>query len=416
MQAKILIVDHQKLTRIFQGKIVEQIGHQPIFAESSMAAINALTCENVDLVVMNADLPDMDGYETCQLIRQLHQNVPVFLNLAFKSNEAIEKTFASGAQDFLCKPIIPAEFKARVNHWLLQSQNRVDLERQIKLYKKFIPEIFLGSNDGLSLHFDRTFDMACRKEEELSTMFVEVRNFSALSDHISSKECFNFLSNYFTKLEPVVSGFKGSVYQYQGDGILSIFPLNSGHTDNSLHSAVSLVDTVKIYNKGRERAGYQPIQVGVGLHTGPVSLGVAGTKLRMTSGAFGPTVNCASRCEALSGQYQADIIVTEYTMDQLSNPGAFLFRFLGKENIVGFHKPVGIYEVYNSNSPECRDEKVRNNAKIRQIVEALQGENAREIEGLLQELVKNSTHDPLPHFLQKAYFSQAKNKFYLSDN
>ena len=416
MQAKILIVDHQHLTRIFQGKIVEQIGHQAIYAESSTDAINSVSCDAIDLVVMNADLPDMDGYQTCQLIRQLPSHVPVILTIAVKSIESIEKAFASGAQDFLCNPIIPTELKARVNNWLSQSQHRADLEKKINLYKKFIPEVFIGSNNGLSLHFDRTFDMACRNEEELSTMFVDIRNFPSLSDHLSSKECFNFLSNYFTKLEPIVQSFKGSVYQYQGDGILSIFPLSSGHSDNSLHSAVSLVDAVKIYNRGRQRAGYQSIDVGVGLHTGPVSLGVAGTKQRMSSGVFGPTVNCASRCEALSEKYQADIIVTEFTLAQLANPGAFMFRFLGKENIAGFGKPVGIYEVYNSNSPACREEKVRNSSKIHQIIEGLQRVNAKEIEGLLEELVKTSTLDPLPLFLQKTYFSQAKNKFYLSDN
>ena len=136
----------------------------------------------------------------------------------------------------------------------------------------------------------------------------------------------------------------------------------------------------------------------------------------MVSGAFGPTVNCANRCEVLSNKFKADIIVTEQTILQLSNPGAFMFRFLGKEQISGFSNPIGIYEVFNANAPECREEKLRNSAKLNQVIEAIQQEKSWEVKELLQELASSSNYDQLPHFLQNQYFSQPKNKFYLSDN
>jgi class 3 adenylate cyclase/CheY-like chemotaxis protein len=407
MTAKILIIDHQELFRIFLGEIVKGLGHHVVYAESSMDGINTVGTEKIDLVILNGEMPEINGYETCQLIQRLDPNLTIIFYSSIKTTESLSAAFERGAKDYLCKPIIPTELKARLNIWLTQLESRQHLENQINLFKKFVPEVFLGAHEGLSLHFDQTFDVAYKKEEQLSTMFMDIRNFSAFSENISSKECFNFLSNYFTQLEPIVSSFKGSVYQYIGDGILSIFPLtNQGHSDNSLHSAVSMVDTVKIYNRGRLRAGYAPIHVGVGLNTGPVSLGIAGTKNRMSSGAFGPTVNLATRCENLSKKYQADIIVTEQTVAQLANPDAFMFRYLGKEQVQGFKAPVGIYEVYNSNTPESREEKFRNRELIRHIVDEIQKNHSSMVKDLLDDLIEKSSYDPLPLRLKEIYFPQ----------
>ena len=251
------------------------------------------------------------------------------------------------------------------------------------------------------MELDSTFDVACKREESYSAMFMDIRDFTTMSEKVSGKDCFNFMSNYYSKVEPVISMFKGFVYQYLGDGILSLFPVRgAGSCDSALHSAISLVDAVKIYNRGRSRAGYDPVKIGVGIDTGNVALGIAGTANRMSIGAYGHTVNLASRCESLAKKFNADIIISENTYHSIQNKDAFDTRYLGKQRIKGLQEYVGVYEVYNSNTPEMRKEKDLNQAKIEYAIENIENHQYSEAKYLLDELIDYSDLDQLPVVLK----------------
>jgi class 3 adenylate cyclase len=157
------------------------------------------------------------------------------------------------------------------------------------------------------------------------------------------------MNSYFTIMEPGVRDFEGFVYQFIGDEIMGLFPLDKkGYADNAVRSAISLQNQILLaYNQGRERAGYDPIQIGVGINTGPVAIGIAGTPERLDACALGNTVNVAARCQTLTKDYDADIIITEHTLHHLRQPDAFDIRSLGAADIRGMEQKMHIYGVYN---------------------------------------------------------------------
>jgi len=148
-------------------------------------------------------------------------------------------------------------------------------------------------------------------------------------------------------MEPGIRAHDGFVYQYVGDEIMALFKLTDGHyADNALRSAVGIQTQVIVdYNRGRERAGYEPIRIGIGINTGSVAIGIAGTPERMDACAFGNTVNVAARCEKLTKEYDANIIITEDTYRCLRTPEAFDIRSLGPVPIRGLGKDVQPYDV-----------------------------------------------------------------------
>ncbi len=109
-QINILIVDDNK-NNLFtlHTLITEHINYVNILeAESGIIALQILLQEKVDLIFLDVQMPEMDGFETARLIRSRKktQHIPIiFLTAAYKSEEFRQKGFDVGGADYLTKPI-----------------------------------------------------------------------------------------------------------------------------------------------------------------------------------------------------------------------------------------------------------------------------------------------------------------------
>ena len=88
-------------------------------------------------------------------------------------------------------------------------------------------------------------------------------------------------------MEPSIRSCGGFVYQYVGDEVVAFKPQEKGYTDNAVQAAVTIQGWILVeYNRQREAVGKQTIQVGIGINTGPVAIGIAGTPERMDACAL----------------------------------------------------------------------------------------------------------------------------------
>jgi PAS domain S-box-containing protein len=119
---RILIVDDNK-NNLFTLRTLlnEHFTAQILEANSGQAALKVVLEQAVDLIILDVQMPEMDGFETAQLLRSWKktEHIPiVFLTAAFKSEEFKQKGFTVGAADYLTKPIEPLQLISRVKTYL----------------------------------------------------------------------------------------------------------------------------------------------------------------------------------------------------------------------------------------------------------------------------------------------------------
>ncbi len=120
MQINILIVDDLKANLISLEALLESIdeSYNIIQANSGNEALEQTLNKNIDLIILDIQMPDMDGFEVAQLLKSNKKtaNIPIiFLTAAFKSEEWLQKGFELGAIDYLTKPIDENRFINRIS-------------------------------------------------------------------------------------------------------------------------------------------------------------------------------------------------------------------------------------------------------------------------------------------------------------
>ena len=225
----------------------------------------------------------------------------------------------------------------------LQAQEALnrELTRANKAFSRFVPFEFIRSLGHNSVIDVRLGDQV---EKEVTVFFSDIRSYTSLSEQMSPKENFNFLNSYLGRVGPAIQENQGFVCQYLGDGIMAIF---MEKPDDALQASIDFHRVLRVYNEERKQKGRIPIQIGIGLHTGPLMMGMIGDELRMDAGIVSDTVNTASRMEGLTKQFGVQILISEFTMKNLIQPEKFQFRFLGKVLVKGRQTPMKIYECLN---------------------------------------------------------------------
>ena len=99
-------------------------------------------------------------------------------------------------------------------------------------------------------------------EKEMTILFSDIRNFTSLSEQITPQENFNFINNYLSYMEPIISQCNGFIDKYIGDAIMALFP-NSA--DDALCGAIRMLEKLIEYNECRQRCNYKTIEIGLGL-------------------------------------------------------------------------------------------------------------------------------------------------------
>lgn len=202
-------------------------------------------------------------------------------------------------------------------------------------------------------------------EQEMTLLFSDIRDFTALSESILPAENFRFINSYLSTMEPVVARHNGIIDKYIGDGIMALFP---GSADDAVRSGVDMLHQLTVYNQGRSHAGFVPIRIGIGINTGLVMMGTVGGHNRMDSTVIGDAVNLASRLEGLTKNYGTPLVISANTLHALEDPSDYSIRFIDRLRIKGRYQAQSVYEVFDADPEPLRLAKL---ATLRNFEEAL---------------------------------------------
>jgi adenylate cyclase len=185
------------------------------------------------------------------------------------------------------------------------------------------------------------------RKTEITVMFSDIRGFTTISEKLDAQELAIFLNGYLSDMTKIVFGTQGTLDKYIGDAVMAFWgaPIEEpDHALNACKAALAMMQRVHELQEKWEAEGKPKLDIGVGLNSGPASVGNMGSELQYGYTALGDTVNLSSRLEGLNKDYGTHILVNESTYTAVKEAG-FLFRELDIIRVKGKLQPVVIYEL-----------------------------------------------------------------------
>ncbi|WP_336518586.1 adenylate/guanylate cyclase domain-containing protein [Pollutibacter soli] len=234
-------------------------------------------------------------------------------------------------------------------------ESREKEEAMRKIYAaagKFVPFEFLRSLGREVITDVRLGDQV---EKIVTVLFTDIRGYTTIAEKMTPAENFNFVCDFNLMMGPVIRSHSGFINQYLGDAIMAIFP---GSPGDALAAAVEIEVQVRNFNERWTMSGRDPIRIGIGMHTGPLIMGITGDQDRMDAATISDTVNTASRIESLTKYYKSSIILSEATLQHIADNSHFHFRPLGRVRLKGKHEAINIHECFSGNEADEKNDKL----------------------------------------------------------
>ena len=180
---------------------------------------------------------------------------------------------------------------------------------------------------------------------EMTVLFSDVRNFTLLSENMTPYESFNFINELLNKFGPIVRKHHGFIDKYIGDSVMALFPNEANH---AINAGIDMQNELKEINVARHKRDQPLVQIGIGIHTGKLILGMIGEKERLEGTVISDVVNTAARMEGLTKRYRSPILISEQTLKELDQPIKHNYRFMEHVKVKGKIQSTSVYEIYDS--------------------------------------------------------------------
>jgi class 3 adenylate cyclase len=336
--AWLLVVDDNKVNRLLLTRNLELMGHRVTTAENGRVALEMLRREPFDLLVLDIEMPEMNGFQVLeQLAHDLQlRDLPVVVTSSLEGLDNVVRCIELGAEDYLTKPVNAVLLKARISASLEKKRLR---DQQKELVRRFAaPEVAQDlQQSGFTLGGKRVNG---------TVMFCDIRDFTPLVESQPPEATIELLNTYYTLMFNAISSQGGIVSVMAADGLMAVFgaplPLPD-HRAAAVRAALEMIELIELFNAEQAAAGKTPIRIGIGIASGEMVAGYTGTNERATYTCIGDTVNIASRLEGHTKQAGRAILIDAATRAGLASDVAL--EALGPVTVRGKTQPVDVFAV-----------------------------------------------------------------------
>ena len=245
---KILIVDDNKINLLIAEKLLLDFNYEIETAQSGEEALYKIKEVLFDLIIMDIVMPGMDGFETCSKIKELTPSILIIMLTGLTDDESLHKSFASGAVDFIKKPIHKMELYVRVKNALrIRNSEKSLQEALVNLKEKNQQLEILADTDGLTKLYNHRYlvnslshniNIAKRYSTPLSIIMFDIDNFKQINDiygHIAGDNILKAIADIFR------NGLRNIdvVGRYGGEEFLIILP------NTKLKGSIKIAETLR---------------------------------------------------------------------------------------------------------------------------------------------------------------------------
>ncbi len=367
----VLVVDDDEANREVLTRRLGRLGYAVRQAENGRVALEVMGREPIDLVLLDLNMPELDGY---QVLEARHDDprlreIPTIMISASADTESVVRCIQMGADDHLGKPFDPVLLEARVGaclekkrlrdqerelldtvshqagalaEWNETLEKRVaeqveELDRMARLRRFLSPQLA----DLLIIKGDETVLETHRRD--IAVLFVDLSGFTAFSETSEPEDVMAVLREFHQELGLLVREFEATVGFFAGDGLMVFWndPMPCPDpADRAVRMAVALRERFVPLTAGWRKRGHD-LGFAVGVASGYATLGEIGFEGRYEYGVIGSVVNLASRLCDHAGRDQILISArAKLAVEDIAD-----IEEVGDVPLKGFHAPVPVFNV-----------------------------------------------------------------------
>ncbi|MEH1938649.1 MAG: PleD family two-component system response regulator [Nostoc sp.] len=267
-ESLVLIVDDEPFIRLILRHFLEREGYQIAEAENGIEAIKVFNQLHPDIVLLDAIMPDMDGFECCTQLQPSNcsKHTPVLMITGLEDQESVDRAFEVGAMDYVTKPIHWPVLRQRVKRLIQQSQLQQKLEAVNGELQRLV------TIDGLTQvanrrrfeeYFNQEWQRMKRDQQSLSLILCDVDFFKLYNDTYGHRVGDRCLQEIAKAIKDIIKRPGDLVARYGGEEFAVILP----NTDTEGASCVAdkichAVRTLAIPHKNSQVSSHVTISVG----------------------------------------------------------------------------------------------------------------------------------------------------------
>jgi class 3 adenylate cyclase/CheY-like chemotaxis protein len=371
-QGLVLVVDDDPLNRDVLVRRLERLGYAVRQAENGLVALDVLKNEPIDVMLLDIDMPDLNGYGVLEARRSepALAAVPTIMISAAADTDNVIRCISMGAEDHLGKPFDPVLLRARVEaclekkrlrdqerellatvsrqaeelaEWNRTLERRVadqvdEIERMARLRRFLSPQladVVVASGDGstgLETH-----------RRDIAVLFIDLSGFTAFSETSEPEDVMAVLKEFHDEVGRLVAEFQATVGFFAGDGLMVFFndPLPCPDpAERAVRMAVATRERVGILAQGWRKRGYD-LGLAMGVSSGYATMGQIGFEGRYDYGVIGSVVNLAARlCDRATRNQIFISARAKLAVEDLAE-----LEEVGEVALKGFHHEIAAYNV-----------------------------------------------------------------------
>lgn len=271
LDMNILIVEDSPTLRLGMKRLIEEIGHTPLFAESGEQALQYIGVKTFELVIMDVEMPGLNGFETTSLMREAlgERWVPIIFATSHTSDESVLEGIEAGGDDYLIKPISRQLLEAKI-----KAMHRIaEMQQQLHRLNKKLAE--LSQRDGLTQLLNRrafterasqSIIQARRHARPSALLMLDVDFFKQYNDtygHITGDECLQKMAQIF---QSVMQREGDLIGRYGGEEFIIL--LSETDTDGAILMAERIREALavqQIEHRSSTANKYVTLSIGIGI-------------------------------------------------------------------------------------------------------------------------------------------------------
>jgi serine/threonine-protein kinase PpkA len=359
----ILIVEDDDAIRNNVIRLLKLEGYEIVSAENGRLGWERAREVKPDVVISDVSMPEMDGFELLEAIRADRElaATSVMLLTALDDRASMRRGMTAGADDYLAKPFTRVELLDALQG-LIKKKGRIEesINSAVQAREEHLRQAFTESLGGSAVAdkfgLEAPHGAVADTVIEATVLFSDIRNFTSLAEKLSSSEVAELLTEYFERTcEPVLKN-GGRHLKFIGDGLMGIFAdtLSGGSPLPAPRRAISAALGMTLathefrswIDKRFANRGLPPFAIGVGLHSGEVTICRLGTIQNKETTPIGDTVNVAARLEAASKELGWTVVASSTVLrdagEGIQTAGMTSLGVRGKNVFVDVAEIVGL--------------------------------------------------------------------------